>query len=275
MVEKLVVCVPACVWAWRREEGNTHRVSQACPEHEPSISNAFTQTHTHVHAHLLSLSLSLSLPCPGYSDTRAQQRARFAVHGPNTHPNFYRAIIKFVLNNAGKFSASCSSRTKNGQRMNIFFPSSQNVSVYKKHKDISIVGVHLCDILTLPVLLWTCQFLHSEKFLFFNTKPSLRQMLLLMYTTVAIVAVGGMANHIQEMQHVMCKCMSPTLTLKIFKLKTHLSCAGRHYKSTSKTSRQPCTQNKAVTDERSGLNLVKRGLRVPHWSVYSNFAIKL
>lgn len=53
--------------AWRREEGNTHRVSQACPEHEPSTSTTFKHTHTNTHspirAHLPFFLTHVTHPC--------------------------------------------------------------------------------------------------------------------------------------------------------------------------------------------------------------------
>lgn len=62
--------------AWRREEGNTHRVSQACPEHEPTFR------HTHC-----TPAFSLSNLAPEYNHTQMQR---------NVRGNFYIANKKFM-----------------------------------------------------------------------------------------------------------------------------------------------------------------------------------
>lgn len=68
---------------WRRE-GNTHRVSQACPEHEPSTST----THSHKHTHTFT---DVHLPSPN-----------MRLHSPTyTQVKFYRVIIKFADSQTG------------------------------------------------------------------------------------------------------------------------------------------------------------------------------
>lgn len=98
--EKLVVCVPACVWGWRRREGNTHRVSQACPEHEPSTSTTFKCTHEH------TCTPAVSLPHLGHQCTQRHMHSNVhaPIHCTETQSNFYSAIIKFMQSSTGHFS---------------------------------------------------------------------------------------------------------------------------------------------------------------------------
>lgn len=121
------------------------------------------------------------------------------------------------------------------------FPSLYNkmssLAEVRKHRDISIV----CSfVIFSKAVLCLCKhdsFLHSEKCLSFDTEPSLQCSLLLIYSSSC---TGGWDITHREMQHiyVMCKCMSLTLTLKIFKIKTHISCTLRYTLQTHTENQQ-------------------------------------
>lgn len=107
------VCPSMCLrLAWRREEGNTHRVSQACPEHEPSTSTTFKYTHKHTHSHYTCTPAVPQLTHPYTHTHTGTAMYMLAVQRTDTRSNFYPAIMKFMQSHNGHVRSS-SSRAEN------------------------------------------------------------------------------------------------------------------------------------------------------------------
>lgn len=125
--------------AWRREEGNTHRVSQACPEHEPSTSTTFKYTHKHTHSHYTCTPAVPHLTHPYTHTHTGTAMYMLAVQRTDTRSNFYPAIMKFMQSHNGHVHSS-SNRAEN------ISSSLTRCLEVRKHRNIFTICLYLCDI---------------------------------------------------------------------------------------------------------------------------------
>lgn len=205
--------------AWRKEEGSTHRVSQACPEHEPCTSTTHTNIHTLLYMHTCRLPPSPSTPIR--SDTDAQQCTCLQFIALTHTQTFTPAIIKFMQTHTGHvhFSPSVPVRLKTPQLHSL---TRHLVSQKTQNTEISLLPVCIVVIFLKPPHV-------NVNMTVFAYRSTLSQVcwarFFLMYSSsgadVMEYYIQGTATNIL---YVICKCMSQTLTLKIFKLETYFSC---------------------------------------------------
>lgn len=176
---------------WRREEGNTHRVSQACPEHEPSTSITFSYTHKHTLSYTCTPAISNT---PIYTDTNVRACSSSHRHTLKLLPGNYKVHAKSYWT----FFPSCYSRTEdiplNGFLL-LFFPSSyfslslcnkmSSFTGKKTKRQLYCLCVYFmklsCAYVNMTVFAWMHKLLRTEKCLSFNTEPSLQRSLLFIY----------------------------------------------------------------------------------------------